>query len=114
YAKPWIGSGKNPPSREQAEQWVLEERECFLHGTELSYFVFKKPYDTLVGRVTLTNIDWSVPKATLSCWTRSGFQRSGIAIEFLRCISTLCFESLKFQRLELYADPCNEASIKLA
>lgn len=113
--KPWFGPwAKDRPSKETVEQWVVHARDQFLSGSDLTYFVFEKSHDTLIGRAFINKIDWSVPKGMLGYWTRSSHQRMGFAREFVRCINALVMERLQFQRLELYIDPRNHASLSLA
>jgi RimJ/RimL family protein N-acetyltransferase len=113
--KQWFGPwAKKPFSLLQCEELVRKLRCEFMQRSELNYFWFLKDTNKIIGGAFLLKLNWSVPKGMLAYYIRPSEQRKGFGYEAVEAIKHLAFNSLHFERLEIYVHPDNAASQKLA
>lgn len=90
----------------QRSQWFL--REGFTYGIRL------KPDDTLMGVISLQNIDWSIPRMQIGYWLGTQHRKMGYTIEAVWAMQKLAFEKLEVEKLELQSEEHNLASQRIA
>ena len=70
--------------------------------------------DRLLGALGMSNFDWSQLKAEIGYWTVARHRRRGVGARATRLLSVWALTTLGLERLELLANPRNEASLRLA
>ena len=70
--------------------------------------------DTLLGAIGLANFDWSDLKAEIGYWVAAEARGRGVATAAVRLLATWAIEDLGLERVELLANPRNEASQQVA
>ena len=81
-------------------------------GTFLKWGVALKPTDTLIGTVTLFNMDRSNGRAEIGYAQARDYWGRGYIHEALQALLKYCFDELALRRLEADVDPRNNPSIK--
>lgn len=108
---PWA----NPcPSPANTEEWCRNAHAKFITREQLHYHLYLKNSDTFVGSVGLFNIYWHVPKGEIGYWMHTPHTGKGYMTEAVRALSQLCFEQLRFERLEIRCEDDNARSAKVA
>jgi RimJ/RimL family protein N-acetyltransferase len=70
--------------------------------------------DRLLGAIGLSNFDWSDLKAEIGYWVAAEARRRGVGARATRLLAVWALTSLGLERVELLANPRNEASLRLA
>jgi RimJ/RimL family protein N-acetyltransferase len=82
-------------------------------GRELSFAVVGND-DVLLGAIGMSNFDWADHKGEIGYWMAREARGRGLGTRALRLLSRWAIEGLGLERLELMANPANEASQRLA
>jgi RimJ/RimL family protein N-acetyltransferase len=93
----------------------------FIHGTrgdlaagrELALAIVDGD-DRLLGALGISNFDWADLKAEIGYWMACEARRRGIGARATRMLAVWALGTLGLERLELLANPMNEASQRLA
>ena len=112
--RPWMTFAQTMPTiesiREKTSEWrALRERREYL-----SWRLFLKDADLLVGSVDLHKWDWSIPKCEIGYWGRTGYTGNGLVTEAVKAVVAVAAGSLGVKRIEALCDARNEASQRLA
>jgi RimJ/RimL family protein N-acetyltransferase len=70
--------------------------------------------DRLLGALGISNFDWTDLKAEIGYWMAADARRRGIGARATRMLAVWALTHLGLERLELLANPHNEASQRLA
>jgi RimJ/RimL family protein N-acetyltransferase len=70
--------------------------------------------DGVLGALGISNFDWANLKAEIGYWTVAEHRRRGIGARGTRLLAEWALTKLGLERLELLANPRNEASQRLA
>jgi RimJ/RimL family protein N-acetyltransferase len=70
--------------------------------------------DRLLGALGISNFDWADLKAEIGYWMAPEARRRGVGARATRMLAAWALTSLGLERLELLANPENEASQRLA
>jgi RimJ/RimL family protein N-acetyltransferase len=70
--------------------------------------------DRLLGALGLSNFDWPDLKAEIGYWVAAEARRRGVGARATRLLAVWALTSLGLERVELLANPRNEASLRLA
>ncbi|HSE31261.1 MAG TPA: GNAT family N-acetyltransferase [Pyrinomonadaceae bacterium] len=103
-----------PPLESLAEARALlkEIQTLNQEGTMLKWGVALKPTDTVIGTVTLFNLERTQGRAEIGYAQALAYWGHGYIHEALQALLTYAFEEMKLRRLEADVDPRNAASIK--
>jgi RimJ/RimL family protein N-acetyltransferase len=82
-------------------------------GRELALAVVDRE-DRLLGALGISNFDWADLKAEIGYWMAAEARRRGVGSRATRLLSVWALTALGLERLELLANPGNEASLRLA
>jgi RimJ/RimL family protein N-acetyltransferase len=82
-------------------------------GRELSFAVVDRD-DHLLGAIGIMNFDWPDLKAEIGYWVAPEARNRGVGTRAVRLLSRWAIEELALERIELFANPENEASLRLA
>jgi RimJ/RimL family protein N-acetyltransferase len=70
--------------------------------------------DRVVGALGLSNFDWPDLKGEIGYWVVAGARRGGVGSRATRLLAIWAIRQLGLERVELLANPENDASLKLA
>ena len=98
------------PSVQRSESFCRDAHAQFLSRDVLHFLMFLKPEMRCVGRISLFNIEWEVPKFEIGYWCRSSLQGQGLALEAMRAITNYAFSELGANRIEALPDELNMPS----
>jgi RimJ/RimL family protein N-acetyltransferase len=82
-------------------------------GRELALAIVDRE-DRLLGALGISNFDWPNLKAEIGYWMVAEQRRRGIGARATRLLAEWAVGTLGLERLELLANPLNEASQRLA
>ncbi len=89
-------------------------RQEFRDKTGYPFFIFKKEEETLIGGITLSNVQRGVTQsAALGYWMGTPYQNQGFMSEAVEVMQKFVFRELMLHRLEAATMPSNEASIRV-
>jgi ribosomal-protein-alanine N-acetyltransferase len=100
-------------TQRHAREFIAGTSADLAAGRELALAVVDAD-DTLVGAVGIANFDWPNLNAEIGYWIVAEARRRGIGWRATRMLSVWAIEELGLERLELLANPRNEASQRLA
>lgn len=103
-----------PPSLDDVEANLAEARDLYLARRELRLHLYLRGDGSFVGASGLHHIDWTVPRFEIGYWVRSSQTGKGLATEAVSRISRFAFEALGAERLEIWCDARNLASMAVA
>jgi RimJ/RimL family protein N-acetyltransferase len=96
----------------------LEEGQAFLTHVEPQRLAGRALAlaigDELQGAVGLTDVNWPDRRAEVGYWVAASRRRRGLASTAVRLLSTWALSHAGFERLDLYANPANEPSQRVA
>jgi RimJ/RimL family protein N-acetyltransferase len=82
-------------------------------GRELALAIVD-PDGRLLGALGLSNFDWADLKGEIGYWIVAEARRRGVGSRATRLLATWAITQLGLERVELLANPHNEASLRLA
>lgn len=91
------------------ERIALAEKKAFI-----SFMIFKRDDNTLLGCIFMKDIDWHIPKAEIGYFIDRDFESNGIVGGALRTIVHYCFNELKLEKVFVRVSPENIGSRKVA
>jgi RimJ/RimL family protein N-acetyltransferase len=83
------------------------------NGRELALAIVD-PDDRLLGALGLSNFDWIDLKGEIGYWMVAESRRQGIGARATRLLAVWALTNLGLERVELLANPRNQASLRLA
>src|SRR5262245_51242970 len=83
-------------------------------GRELALAIVAADDGRLLGALGLSNFDWPDLKAEIGYWVVAEARGRGIGSRAPRLLATWALTELGLERVELLANPRNEASLRLA
>lgn len=99
---------------ETAEAFVRKSIADWLMQNAYVFGIWEHQSAKLIGLVTITDIDWQVPKGELSYFLDRGFTGKGIMTETLLGIVKFAFEQLQMEKLYIRTAMDNYAAQRLA
>ncbi len=115
FLEPWEpewpkGALSRAAFRRRVRRQTRESRE----DTGYSFIVFARADDTLLGGVTLSNVQRGIAMScSLGYWIGAPYTRQGLMTDALRSVLPFVFETLGLHRLEAACLPNNVASQRL-
>ena len=96
-----------------ARDFIAGTAEDLAAGRELALGVVN-PDDRVLGALGMSNFDWANMKGEIGYWMAPEARRRGIGARATRMLAEWGLTTLGLERLELLANPANEASQRLA
>ena len=98
----------------EALAYIGRQHTCLTERTGLSFAIADAASGTAVGQIGLVLRDAALGRASISYWVGPGFQRRGYAGDALAALTRWILETPVIDRVELYIEPWNEASLRTA
>jgi [ribosomal protein S5]-alanine N-acetyltransferase len=100
-------------TRRHARDFISGTGTDLASGRELALAIVDRE-DQLLGALGISNFDWVDLKAEIGYWIAAGARRRGIGARATRMLAVWALNHLGLERLELLANPDNQASQRLA
>lgn len=100
-------------TEQHATEFIATREADRAAGRELSFAVVDHA-DALLGAIGMANFDWADRRGEIGYWLAGEARRRGVGTRALRLLSRWAIEGLGLERVELLANPANEASQRLA
>jgi RimJ/RimL family protein N-acetyltransferase len=100
-------------TQRHAREFIRGTASDLVNGRELALAIVDRD-DRLLGALGISNFDWADLKAEIGYWMAPEARRRGIGARATRMLAVWALTSLGLERLELLANPANEASGRLA
>ncbi len=108
---PWMTADYCP---DDSEAWVRRMQARFIARETISFLLFLKGEDKLVGGCGLIVCDWEVPKFEIGYWARTSQTGHGYITEAVNGVLRLAIDTLGANRLEIRCDTKNDRSAAVA
>jgi RimJ/RimL family protein N-acetyltransferase len=103
----------HPYAERHAREFISGTAADLATGRELALAVVDGD-DRLLGAIGISNFDWPDLKAEIGYWVAAEARRRGVGARATRMLAVWTLTQLGLERLELLANPGNEASQRLA
>ena len=100
-------------TQRHAREFIRGTASDLANGRELALAVVDRD-DRLLGAIGISNFDWADLKAEIGYWMAPEARGRGIGARATRMLAVWALTALGLERLELLANPANEASGRLA
>lgn len=97
---------------EAAQQYIARQNTRLTSGVGYAYAIARTLDDVAIGYIGLTHLEEG--RASIGYWIGSDHRGRSYAAVALRLLGDWALADLALPRLELYAEPWNEASIRTA
>jgi RimJ/RimL family protein N-acetyltransferase len=104
----------SPYELHHAREWQLRSQASLAAGTDIGALIVDADSDELLGSVGLHGLDPATGRAAAGYWVAASARRRGVATRGLRLLCAFAFDELGVERIELWIEPENEASRRLA
>ncbi|MDP8942758.1 MAG: GNAT family N-acetyltransferase [Actinomycetota bacterium] len=104
----------SPYSEADARAFVAMQSDRRSAGEAAPFAIASGDDDSPLGSIEITMHDWRSGRGEVGYWIAAPARRRGVAMRALALVVRWGFETLDLGRLELLAEPENEASQRLA
>jgi [ribosomal protein S5]-alanine N-acetyltransferase len=104
----------DPYGEEEARHWQRMATTGYDAGTELATLVVGADDGRLVGAMGLHNLDPASGRCSAGYWIAAPERGRGYAARALSLLCEFAFEELEAKRIELWIEPANAASLRVA
>jgi [ribosomal protein S5]-alanine N-acetyltransferase len=102
------------PTAEQALAWIRRQRDQLAEGQRFSFAIADAEPDNAVGAIGLGLQDLAAGRATAGYAVSPLHRGRGIATSALKALTTFAWTIPALYRVELYIEPWNTSSIRVA
>lgn len=103
-----------PYAETDARAWLASQEPARQAGERLELAIVSRYSDRLLGAITLASLERAHARAMVSFWVAPDARGQGVAAQALRMLAGCAFRSLQLARLELFIEPDNVASQRVA
>ena len=96
-----------------ATEFIATREADRLAGKELALAIVDHG-DALLGAIGMSNFDWQDHRGEIGYWMAREARGRGLCTRALRLLSRWAVDELELERVELLANPANEASQRVA
>jgi len=104
----------SPYGAEEARHWQRSATTGLRAGTDLPALVVDAEDGRLLGAVGLHNLDPETGRCSAGYWVAAGERGRGVAARGLALLGRFAFDELGAKRIELWIEPVNTASLRVA
>jgi RimJ/RimL family protein N-acetyltransferase len=104
----------DPYGEDDARQWHRTATTGIGAGTDLPTLIVDADDDRLLGAVGLHNLDPETGRCSAGYWVAAPERGRGVAVRALRLLCGYAFDDLGAQRIELWIEPANAPSLRVA
>jgi len=111
---PWFDWHQRFMTVEDAEDLVLRRRAAFIRRDDLTYALFDRQSDRLLGATGLHRPRWEDRVFEIGYFLRTSATGQGYMTEAVRALAAMALTALKANRVEIWCDARNVASQHVA
>ena len=104
----------SPYELHHAREWQLRSEAVRTAGTDIGALIVDADSDGLLGSVGMHGLDPATGRAAAGYWVAAHARRQGVATRGVRLLCTFAFGELGVERIELWIEPQNEPSRRVA
>lgn len=104
----------SPYAPRHAREWARQARRGLENGTDLQTVIVSELNSELLGAVGLNGIDPATGRCAAGYWVAAPARGHGVATRGLRLLCRYGFDELGLDRIEVWIDPGNAASLRVA
>jgi RimJ/RimL family protein N-acetyltransferase len=104
----------SPYGEPEARRWLRTARAGIDAGTDLPALIVDASDGELLGAVGVHNVDPGTGRCSGGYWVAASARGRGVARRALRLLAGFAFERLAIRRIELWIEPANVASLRVA
>jgi RimJ/RimL family protein N-acetyltransferase len=104
----------SPCSEADARVWLATQEPARRAGLRLELAIVNLESDDLLGSIALSSVEREHGRAMVSFWVAPEARGQGVAAVALRLLAGWAFGSLRLTRVELFIEPDNAASQRVA
>ncbi|WP_232367566.1 GNAT family N-acetyltransferase [Alteromonas pelagimontana] len=112
HVRPWLGSGCCPVTPVAARQCIDELEQKRERSYGITYLLVME--DSCLGMGLINYVHPVHRSANLGYWIRPEACGQGLAVALCKSLQKLAFLQMDLCRLELYIEPNNKASLRVA
>ena len=101
-------------SADEVAAYIARQQSRLADGVGYSFVIADLATDVAVGSIGLWTRDIHLGRATTGYWVGPAFRRQGYAGAALRTLTAWALGIPEVERLELYVEPANEGSCRVA
>ncbi|SHJ20933.1 GNAT family N-acetyltransferase [Aquimarina spongiae] len=105
----FTGTTSRTKSKEDTEVFLAEMIKRREAKTYFPFVLVNSETQDFIGFFDLKNIDWSIPKTEMGCYTDKDFTGKGITSKAMKYFVKYCFEKLRFKKIFLRTHESNKA-----
>lgn len=111
----WLGWSLTKPTLDAVEADCRVHEAEFILRDNIRYIIVEKNTGNVVGRCAFPSVQamWHIPQFGISYFMRKSAQGKGYATEAVYLMTTIAFNYLKAQKVEIYCDKTNLASQRI-
>lgn len=114
HLAPWMSWPTRFQSVGDAADLCLRSAAKWLLRTDLAFGLFEPSSGYFHGSVALQEPDWDIRAFEIGYWLRTGSTGKGYMREVVKLVTTMAFQNLEAQRVEIRSNPRNEPSSRVA
>jgi RimJ/RimL family protein N-acetyltransferase len=104
----------SPYEPRDAHEWLLRTQSGLAAGTDLHTLVVDAGTDRLLGALGIHGIKPETGRCAAGYWVAAPERGKGVATRGLRLLCAHAFEAIGVSRIEVWIDPENTASVRVA
>jgi RimJ/RimL family protein N-acetyltransferase len=112
--RPWMRWAMEAPSLAESEEVVRRAGVKYLAREDFMLLLWCKESGELVGASGMHRLDWETPAVEIGYWVRTSMRGKGYITEAVHAITTIAFEVIGAQRIEIRCDEQNVRSAAVA
>lgn len=112
--RPWTFVTHQELTLSDSEARCRRDRARFMAREEFQFHIWRKGDMAFVGVVFLRTFDWHIPCFEIGYWQRTSMSGSGYMTEAVKAMAQYGFTYLGAKRLELFCNPRNQRSARVA
>ena len=102
---------KNLPATISFLEEILAKRELKQY---YPFIIIEKTSKNFIGFIDLKNLDWSIPKTEIGCYTDRDFAGKGLTTKIINQFVNYCFDQYHFVKIFLRTHHSNKAAQQIA
>jgi RimJ/RimL family protein N-acetyltransferase len=106
--------GSQPSNEAEARDWLADVEPARLRGERLELAIADVATDVVLGSITLWSVSVNHRSASVNYWVRREARGRGVAVRAVCMLASWCFDRLGLARLQLFVDPENIGSQRVA
>ncbi|HLW01383.1 MAG TPA: GNAT family protein [Ktedonobacterales bacterium] len=111
----WLpGLVENHQTAEQSQTFIQRAQALWAQREKFHGSLWESSSGRFLGDLSVTTIDWSIPACTLGYWLRLSASGQGYVSEAVERLSTYLLTEQHMQRVAVWCESGNQASIAVA